>query len=299
MSRFRHLLSPKTALEWADELEETFVASKEKSNELIQKGVSSFDLMLETCLSIDYSKEGMGWILQQKPCGCKKISPTCCPNGCKLVLAGGAFCRLAERNYSPIEGEATAIFKGLQVTKYYTLGCKSLHVATDHQPLVTTLGKQSVAGVPNKRLARIKEKIMCWKFNMIYNPGKMKSTADAISRCKPLHMMYISASQQQASSGNDDDKEILEVDLEAVQIAIDSVSSDAKIIMMSWNRVHRATQEDGTLLRLMKNIQRGMPEYGLELDKDLREFHWYRHDLPKVDGVLWYRDRIVIPTALR
>ena len=49
-------------------------------------------------------------------------------------------------------------------------GCKNLYGATDHQPLVTNIGKQSVADVPNKRLARIKEKIMCWKFNMIYNP---------------------------------------------------------------------------------------------------------------------------------
>ena len=76
---------------------------------------------------------------------CQKISPTCCTDGLRLVLAGGAFCKPAERNYSPVEGEATAIFKGLKDTKYYTLGCKSLHVATDHQPLVvvTTLGTQS------------------------------------------------------------------------------------------------------------------------------------------------------------
>ena len=60
-----------------------------------------------------------------------------------------------------------------------------------------------------------KEKIMCWKFNMIYNPGKMQNAADAISRCKPLHMMYISASQQQASSRSDDVKKILEVDMKA------------------------------------------------------------------------------------
>ena len=109
-------------------------------------------------------------ILKQKTCECKKVSPTCCPNGWRLVLARGAFCKPAERNYSPIEGEATAILKCLQHTKHYTLGCKSLHVTTDHQSLVTTLGMQSVADVPNKRLARIKEKIMCWKFNMIYNP---------------------------------------------------------------------------------------------------------------------------------
>ena len=105
-------------------------------------------------------------------------------------MAGGAFCKPADRNYSLIEGEATAIFKGLQDTKYYTLGCKSLHVTTDHQPLVTTLDKQSVADVVNKRLARIKEKTMCGKFDMLYNPGKMQNAADAISRCKPLHMLY-------------------------------------------------------------------------------------------------------------
>jgi hypothetical protein len=45
--------------------------------------------------------------------------------------------------------------------------------------------------VPNKRLARIKEKLLCWRFNMIYNPGKTQNAADAISRCEPLHMMYV------------------------------------------------------------------------------------------------------------
>jgi hypothetical protein len=64
----------------------------------------------------------MGWILQQKMCMCKKISPTRCPDGWRIVFAGGAFCKSAERNYSPIKGEAIAIFKGLQDTEYYTLG---------------------------------------------------------------------------------------------------------------------------------------------------------------------------------
>ena len=35
---------------------------------------------------------------------------------------------------------------------------------------------------------------------------------------------------------------------------------------MSWNKVHRATQEDGVLVRLMDHIQRGMPDTGLELE---------------------------------
>ena len=115
-------------------------------------------------------------------------------------------------DYSPIEGEATAISKGLQDTKYYTLGSKNLHIATNHQPLVATLGEQSVADVPNRRLAKIKEKMMCWRFEMIYNPGKLQCAADSLSRCRPLHMLYISVDQDCHS--DEELKEFLELDLE-------------------------------------------------------------------------------------
>ena len=76
MAPFRHLLSPSTEFVWTDDLEEAFVASKKKIIEMIQIGVFAFDMELETCLSTEYLKEGMGWILQQKTCRCAKISPT-------------------------------------------------------------------------------------------------------------------------------------------------------------------------------------------------------------------------------
>ena len=104
-------------------------------------------------MSPDYSKQGMGWILQQKKCSCVNVTPTCCPAGWSLVLAGGKFCNKAEQNYSPVEGEAMAVAKGLEDTRYYTLGCKDLYVATDHSSLVSILGNQSLADVQNPRLA--------------------------------------------------------------------------------------------------------------------------------------------------
>ena len=139
---------------------------------------------LVTCLSPDYSKEGMGWILQQKTCSCEEITPTCCADGWRLVLAGGHFCNQAEQNYSPIEGEATAVAKGLHDTRYYTMGCKHLFVATDHKSLVCVLGDQSLADVQNLRLARIKERTLWWKFTIIHTPGKLQLAADALSRRK-------------------------------------------------------------------------------------------------------------------
>jgi hypothetical protein len=88
MTPFRHLLSPKSEFIWDDAMEEAFVASKKEIVRLIEEGVYSFDPELTTCLSPDYSKTGMGWILQQKTCKCEPVSPVCCKEGWKLVLAG-------------------------------------------------------------------------------------------------------------------------------------------------------------------------------------------------------------------
>ena len=91
-------------------------------------------------------------------------------------------CNKAEENYSLIEGEATALAKGLQDTKYYTMGCKNLYMATDHSTLVNVLGDQSMADVENPRLARIKENKLWWQFKIFHTPGKKQLVADALSR---------------------------------------------------------------------------------------------------------------------
>ena len=81
-----------------------------------------------------------------------------------------------------------AVARGLEDSKYYTLGCKDLWVATDHSSLVSILGNQSLADVENPRLAKIKERTLWWNFKMVYTPGKKQLAADAISRRKKLYM---------------------------------------------------------------------------------------------------------------
>jgi hypothetical protein len=85
MAPFSHLLSPATEFIWMDDLDQAFVACKKKIIEMIQIGDFASDMELEMCISTDYSKHGMGLILQQKTCRCAKISATCCPNGWRLV----------------------------------------------------------------------------------------------------------------------------------------------------------------------------------------------------------------------
>ena len=105
-------------------------------------------------------------------------------------------------------------------------------------------------------------------------------------------MLYVSVDQQKAADNIEEFKEFLELDLENVHGAINLANSDEEVNMMLWEVIHRATQEDGTLLRLMDHIRCRMPDYGLELDKSRREYHRFHHDLHKVDGVLCYRDHI-------
>ena len=84
--------------------------------------------------------------------------------------------------------------------------------------------------------------------------------------------------------------ELLELDLEDVHVAINLVISGEEVNMMSW---------DGTMLKLMDYIRCGMPDSGLKLDKSLREYHRLHHDPHEVNGVLLYRDPIVVQEALQ
>ena len=138
----------------------------------------------------------------------------------------------------------------------------------------------------------------CNKNGLVFNSEKFRFArreADAISRCKHLHMFYVSVGQTMVADKDYDFSQLLEV----VHVVINLVNSDTEANTMSWNIIFKAMQEDGTMLKLMDHIQRGMPDSGLELDKTLREYHRFCHDLHMVNGVLCYRDCIMLPAALR
>ena len=110
--------------------------------------------------------------------------------------------------------------------------------------LVITLGEQSVADAPNKRLARIKEKLMPWRFAMIHNRGKTASAAGALTRCRPLHFLYLSIDRTIPIDGDGEFKKFLKFDLEEIHVTVNLI---------------KATQKDETMLKILDHIRRGMP----------------------------------------
>ena len=118
---------------------------------------------------------------------------TCCATGWRITLAGSRFLNKHEANYWPTEGEMLGVAWALHDTRYFTLGCRDLHIQTDHRALVKLLGDKRLEDIDNRRLVNLMEKTMAWNFSNTWVPGTAIPAPDATSR------------QSQASTGEDDD----------------------------------------------------------------------------------------------
>ena len=296
MQPFRHLLSSKEQFEWTDELTEAFNQSKEEIVKLVEKGVATFDPTKPTCLRPDWSKAGIGWILQQKTCSCRDLSPTCCPSGWALVLAGGRFCSKAESNYAPTEGEALAVVVALEQARYYTLGCPTLLVLTDHKPLVGIFNNKELGAIENPKLQKLKERSMWWKFTVHYTPGDKQFAADAISRRKiPVYLI---------SADENDDVELL-YDAQQKLHQVQETEVTATVLatstppVITWDVLEKETYSDEVLQSLKRQILSGFPPNQTDLPTELKPYFKFRLGLHLIEDIIAYKERIVIPENLR
>ena len=295
MAPFRPLLSPKTAFDWTPELEAAFQHSRAAIVQEIRDGVEIFDLKRKTCLTPDWSKQGIGYWLRQKHCECDSVIPGCCPTGWRVTLAGSRFLRDAEQRYAPIEGEALAVAWALEDTKFFSLGCKDLVVATDHKPLVKILGDRCLGDNDNMRIFRLKQRTLKWRFQIVHIPGHLISASDATSRHPAGAQQFDDPAHVLA---------ILRVDLP------DSFSVDGMVLAsasagigslgaVTWPRVRTATQNDNDLVQLRGMIESGFPESRNQLPENLQPYWQHRNDLYVTDGVIMKGHRILIPPVLR
>ncbi len=53
------------------------------------------------------------------------------------------------------------------------------------------------------------------------------------------------------------------------------------------------------MAKLVEIIEEGMPECRQKLPESIREYHQFREHLFTVDGIVIYKDRVVIPPSLQ
>ena len=287
MAPFRKFLSPKEKFTWSPELDTIFEESKSKIIDAIKEGVKIFDISRRTCLRTDWSKKGIGYFLSQKHCKCIDASYGCCPDGWKVTLAGSRFLSKEEKNYVPIEGEALAVVWALEQTRYFTMGCNDLLIIVDHKPLVKIFGDRRLDEIDNPRLFRLKQRTLMWRFEVQYQKGADNPCADAMSRYPNAYAELASAAMMS------------EFDLEEAHYVGGVLEEAEKFFRVTWDDVKSETNCDNVMIMLKTHIADGFPETKGEMASPIRCFWEVRDGLRIHDGVILYKDRIVIPASLR
>ncbi|KAK5915526.1 hypothetical protein CesoFtcFv8_001108 [Champsocephalus esox] len=255
--------------------------------EAIREGVEIYDMQKRTCLRPDWSMRGIGYFLLQQHCHCASGIPDCCPGGWRITLAGSRFLSPAEQRYAAVEGEALAVAWGLEQTRYFTQGSDNLVVVTDHKPLVKIFGDRTLDEITNSRLFRLKQRTLPWRFDIVHLPGKSNYAADATSRHPSP-----SGSANGLSLGLPSGPDAVESALMA------SIRDDARELgAVSWPLLARETAADGCLGHLLQLIEQ---EGGIDVnDPALASLSSVCESIYAQDGVLLYRDRVVVPPSLR
>ena len=104
------------------------------------------------------------------------------------------------------------------------------------------------------------------------------------------HQVLPSKVFDQATSTIADEEGLLKQSIAAITTTCNSVT---------WDMIKEATSSDNNMVQLTELVESGFVQHLDELPEALRPYHQYRSDLSTLDGVVIFKDRIVIPPSLR
>ena len=190
-----------------------------------------------------------------------------------------------------------------QKAKHFILGCTDLIIAVDHKPLLKVFGDRSLENIQNPRLFNLKEKTLQFRFRMVHVPGVCHAAADAVSRnptSKPEELQLPDdvagiASTHYISALRHHNTENAQISIQSCK-AVNNINVIASV---TWDDVRVATSSHPLMSLLYELIEDGIPNKRETLHPDLRIYHQYREHLSTFDGVIMYKDRLVIPPSLR
>ena len=207
---------------------------------------------------------------------------------------GSRFCNAAEANYSPTDREFTGLVDALKKKAYFTLGCKSLTVGTNHQPLIPIINGTNMEKVKTPRQIRLKEKLLRWDLRVVYIPGKFLGGTDALLRY--------------GVRDNNDETVNWMTDITKNMAEVDSIApwSDDTLCSLNGSQppgtekdVLSTTTTNKVLTTLMTKIEKWFPETKAELEQEVQPYCRVKDMLSAYKGVIYMGDRVVVPEELR
>ena len=261
LSPLYRLLKKNVPWQWTKTEDDAFRKLKDAlcSTEVLAYYSPDQPLVLQT----DASGVGLGAVLLQRN-----------GNGDLLPVADASrTLTKAECNYSNIERESLALVFGTSRFRQYLLS-RSFTLETDHHPLVKLFGmREGVPCLVSTRLKKWKLNLAAYDYTIRYIPGKRNVMADFMSR-NPI-------SSPAGQAETIDDAQVLFIEEELI---------DAQTIIAE-------TKKDPVLSKVLQFTVNGWAE---KVDDSLLQPYFSkRWELSVSNDVLFWNDRVVIPTSLR
>ena len=168
--------------------------------------------------------------------------------------------------------------------------CPNIIVSTDHKPLLGILNDKPLEDIKNPRILRLKEHTLQFSFVMKYNRGKWHRAPDTLSRNPAPSFIKV---LEVFSAEDDNCVDTLDITSET---AFAILSSNG---LMSLDDVRKATLSDKSMDLLKSAIMNGFGKSQHSMEPSIRNYFNSHEHLWIENGVVMFKNRIVIPSALR
>ena len=275
LTPLRPLLSTKNEFLWTPDINEAFTVARQSLTSA--PTLSFFDPLKDTRLCTDASRQGLGFVLQQKS-----------GDNWVLVQAGSRFLSDTESRYAVIELELLAVSWAIVKCNVFLAGLPHFVVVTDHHPLVPILNSHRLDEIENPRLQRLRTRIMGYNFTAEWIKGSVNCMSDALSRYPTAN-----PAPQEMLAEQDSNNEV-EASITEIRAV---VSSPHESLRLQDLRKH--AEEDRTYQQLLHYIREGFPDHRSQLPEQCRAYWRARDQLSIDDDLVVYGCRLVVPTTLR
>ena len=229
-------------------------------------------------IEVDTSKKGIGVAMLQEDCIVQNTSRCDIPNNLRPISYASKTLSSTESNYSNIECELLGVLFATTQFKHFTYRC-TVHVITDHKPLVSLFKKSLVNTSPH--LSRMLMQVLDYTLNVCYQPGDKMDLSDALG-CLSSH---------NKATG----KTIKNLD-----ISIHVIEEITGFDSFSVEKLRHLTSIDSMLLLLIEHINNGFPDSSNQCPDSIKPYFSFRDELSICNGlVLKGHNRVVTPTSLR
>ena len=261
------LLKSDTTWTWGPAQEAAFEKAKQQLSEAT--ALTFYDPNKPTVVSADASSFGLGAVILQDHDG--KLKP---------IAFSSRTLTPAEQRYAMVEKECLALVWACEKFSQYLTGLESFTLLTDHKPLVPIIASKSIDEVPI-RCQRLVLRLMRFNPEIKHVPGKEQVISDALSR-KPLPHRV-------------DDLELEE----EVEAHVDAIQANWPASPQRRCQISLETENDEVLQQVRRYVIDGWPKYQSSVSEKIQPFFAVKGEVSIVDGLLTYRDRIVIPSSLQ